>query len=459
MAEGRAHHRKESVVKTPSDYEIVFQLAKSQASDPSIIFPPGCPVCFNHNNNSASKYNACEGVVTSVSMGRDPSKPMSTSMIIIYDVESSDGQGGKSTSRFLQDSLAYAYGCPVYLTRDNDEKIEAEIAFSHSVADPEKGRSHIVYMVVSRQGGMITTEKGVKPTRVRYRRLEKNVEPSQGENVEENNVEDVAVKRDKQLLEHPSGVSNSMTNMQVPQEITSNQMDSLSETLTEIAESSQVKVVEINDEEANIPIKEEPKPDVTPHSTIEDATETKQTETEKEKSCITAVSDENSKPNSFQKENTPPASTETPNVANKLSVATNKTLSRQEVSQLPFDANLDDDKINARNLSAKSLKTNKMPMMNEKEQSTVFTNERWKPPKQSPGNSPTTALDTSTSVTDDKTQRVSTTDKHCIREIKIPLPLWLYRKGSESAKLFGEFKSELVGHLTSWSCVIRCLND
>jgi hypothetical protein len=173
MEETRAYQRKDSVSKTPADYEIVFQLSESQASDPSILFPPGCPVCFDHTNLSVSEYYATEGVVTSVSMGRDPSKPMSASMIIIYNVEWVDVEANKSSSQFFQENLAYAYNFPVYVTvDDNGEKIKAEIAFSQRVAiDKSEGHTSLTYIIVSRNGGRIRFEKGVKQARIRYRRL------------------------------------------------------------------------------------------------------------------------------------------------------------------------------------------------------------------------------------------------------------------------------------------------
>ena len=442
VEEGRAHHRRESVVKTPSDYEIVIKLAESQASDPSIIiFPPGCPVCFNHTNTSASKYYAREGVITSVSMGKDPSKPNSPNMVIIYDVESSDEQGVKSTSRFLQDSLAYAYNCPVFLTRDNDEKIEAEIAFSHSITDAEKGRSHFVYMVVYREEGLIKTEKGVKPARVRFRRIS-IAEPSQSENIEGANTEDAAVEKDNQPVEHIIGEeNNSMAGMKIPQEITSNQMDCLSEALTEVAESSQeVQVVENNDEETYVHIKEEPKLNETsPNDVNVDVVQTKHVEATKEKDYSKTVSDENSGSNSFPEENAHPFSAETILVAENTDLKNERPSSHQGGSHLHCDVNRNDDKIETRDISAENPETNNMSLVNEKDESNVLTNERWKPPKNSPSNSSTTALNTSTSEHDATEQGSFTQLTRYICEIKIKLPPWLYKLEHNRNELFGEF--------------------
>jgi hypothetical protein len=106
-------------------------------------------------------------------MGRDPSKPMSASMIIIYNVEWVDVEANKSSSQFFQENLAYAYNFPVYVTvDDNGEKIKAEIAFSQRVAiDKSEGHTSLTYIIVSRNGGRIRFEKGVKQARIRYRRL------------------------------------------------------------------------------------------------------------------------------------------------------------------------------------------------------------------------------------------------------------------------------------------------
>lgn len=59
--------------KTPSDYDILFPLSEQQASDPNIVvFPLGCRVCFDHTRSPDNKhvYEASEGIVTSISIGK-----------------------------------------------------------------------------------------------------------------------------------------------------------------------------------------------------------------------------------------------------------------------------------------------------------------------------------------------------------------------------------------------------
>ena len=329
---------------------------------------------------------------------------MSTNMDIIYEVESSDEQGNKFTCNFFRENLAYAYSCPVFLLKDNDEKIEAEIAFSHSVANNDKGHSDFVYMVVSRQGGMITTEKGVKPARVRYRKIEVIAKPPQSENVEDtcnnhcNSVEKAAFEREDQLLDRSE--NNNVADVQIPQEITSNQIDNLSETLTEIPEASHSQDdVEINDEVANVPIKEEIRNDATPLTHVADVAQSTHPDRKNENSSTAVVSDDSCKRNILPKETESSFSSESLHVANKLlPITTYKRISRQ-VSQLSRDTNSADKEINMSvNLSAERTKTINLAITNEKEQSALFTNKRWIPPKQSPSNSSGTVLNTSTFV-------------------------------------------------------------
>jgi hypothetical protein len=291
------HNRKESATKAPEDYEIVFQLAESQASDPSILFPPGCRVCFDHSAVPTSKYvtDTIEGMVKSVSMGRDPSKHMTASMIFIYNVEVKDEKGDTSMMKFLQESLAYAYNCPVFLTVDDDKTIEAEVAFSQRVViDTNRGHANLTYIVVSREGSRVRTEKGVKPSRVRYRRIEAIGEREQQKQISlQNDSNDVAVHVSNEGLNPPGDNTNNVAGLQIPKEIISNQMDSLSETLTDAPE---VQILSVG---ASIPIKEEPMDEV-PDAGI---TETIRLDAPTEKSSLITSSDARSDPPTYQHEN------------------------------------------------------------------------------------------------------------------------------------------------------------
>lgn len=252
-------HRRDSMPKTPSDYKILFPLAEEQASD--LDFPPGCRVCFDHTTSTANKhvYEASEGIVTTVSMGKDPSKPTIMTPIFIFSVETIDDQGVKSTKPFLYENLAYAHGCPVYLTVDDNKKIEAEIAFSQKVAiDSSRGQTTLAYTVLSREGGRVRTEKGVKSTRVGYRK----VEVAEVTNTEISSCLKSAASNENKAQQ--------LTDAEVPQEIVSSQMDSLSETLTDVQVPDTSH--EQNDLVANIPIKEEPIGDeIMQASTIDEA--------------------------------------------------------------------------------------------------------------------------------------------------------------------------------------------
>ena len=248
------HQRKESVSKiAPLEYENLIPLTESQVT--KIPFPPGCRVCFNHTNSSSvSKhvYDATEGVVVSAALWMDPSKSNS-SFSTVYHVEVMDDQEGKSTLKILGENLAYSFGQAVYLQSDDGRKIEAEIAFSHkAVIDARMGHTNLVYMVVSRNASRIQTEKGVKPYRVSYRQIVGD-EVSQNKNQEE--IDDTAHfnNRHEKLPPQTGDVREMETELQVPQEIVSNQIDSLSEALTEFPETPYFPA----DIQRDIPIKEE----------------------------------------------------------------------------------------------------------------------------------------------------------------------------------------------------------
>lgn len=164
-----------------------------------------------------------------------------------------DDQEGKSTLKILGENLAYSFGQAVYLQSDDGRKIEAEIAFSHkAVIDARMGHTNLVYMVVSRNASRIQTEKGVKPYRVSYRQIVGD-EVSQNKNQEE--IDDTAHfnNRHEKLPPQTGDVREMETELQVPQEIVSNQIDSLSEALTEFPETSYAPA----DIQTDIPIKEE----------------------------------------------------------------------------------------------------------------------------------------------------------------------------------------------------------
>ena len=247
------HQRRESVSKITSEYENLIPLTETQVS--KLPFPPGCRVCFNHTNSSSvSKhiYDATEGVVMSASLWMDPSKSNS-SFSTVYHVEVMDDQGGKSTLKILGENLAYSFGQAVYLQSDDGRKIEAEIGFSHKVViDTRTGHTNLVYIVVSRNASRIQTEKGVKPCRVSYRQIEGD-EVSQSKKPEENDEGARLNESDEKLPPQTGVVGGEKTELQVPEEIVSNQMDSLSEALTEFPETSNVPA----DMQTNIPIKEE----------------------------------------------------------------------------------------------------------------------------------------------------------------------------------------------------------
>lgn len=155
-----------------TDYEIVFQLNSSQATESGILFPPSCPVCYNHQTSADNKcIELSEGVVTSVALGRAPSKHkhITNGLIYIYDVESVDINGAKTTARFLQEHLAYASNCPVFLSTE-EGPVEAVVAMSQTVS-AEKGETRVLYVIIAKQASIVKVEKGVKGTRLRYRNV------------------------------------------------------------------------------------------------------------------------------------------------------------------------------------------------------------------------------------------------------------------------------------------------
>jgi hypothetical protein len=161
-----------SKTSTSTDYEIVFQLNSSQATESGILFPPSCPVCYNHQTSADNKcIESCEGVVTSVALGRAPSKHkhITNSLIYIYDVESVDISGAKMTARFSQEHLAYASNCPVFLST-KEGSVEAVVAMSQTVS-ADKGETRVMYVIIARCAGIVKVEKGVKAARVRYRNV------------------------------------------------------------------------------------------------------------------------------------------------------------------------------------------------------------------------------------------------------------------------------------------------
>ena len=150
------------------DYEIVVPLTALQANDSGALFPPGCSVSYNHHTSEDNKHiESSEGVVTSVALGRDPKRPTANGLIYIYDVETAEN-GTKSTTRFLQENLAYALNCPVHLSTE-EGSIEAEVAISQKIT-PDKGEPRFIYMVIARKGGRVIVEKGVRASRIKYRK-------------------------------------------------------------------------------------------------------------------------------------------------------------------------------------------------------------------------------------------------------------------------------------------------
>lgn len=244
------HQRKESITKSPSDYELAFELDESQAA--STMFPPGCKVCFDHCTSHANKhvYEATEGIVASVWMGKDRLKPTSTSFHPICNVEVIDAQGIKTISPHFHDDLAFACGTPVYL----DKKAKAEIAFSQRTAiDTSKGHMSLVYIVVTRDGSIVRAEKGVKPARVTYRKVAEVSQHTNDKSAGANEHSAALNETHKPSKQPDDGVKHG-TDSHVPHEIIPNQVDSLSEALTEVPDISQA----IRKEHEVVTIKEEP---------------------------------------------------------------------------------------------------------------------------------------------------------------------------------------------------------
>jgi hypothetical protein len=162
------------------DYEVVVVLAEPQASDPGVVFPKGARVCFDQKTSPDIKHlEACEGFVMEVSLGRDPENPMINGLVFIYTVEVMDGND-KKTQHFIQEHLAYASNCPVNLVIDG-EVLAGEVAFATKVS--VRGRSKLAYTVVTRKGGKVIVQKGVRPQMLSYRRIP--VEPPIVQVVEE----------------------------------------------------------------------------------------------------------------------------------------------------------------------------------------------------------------------------------------------------------------------------------